>query len=354
MTERGISLFEVPTDVLDRELIARGAQISGKKRSKFTGDEKTAQADAALNAAEKLYRHPPALSESLACLSTWELARIIKRRTSSEFMSCTRGPEFAGLMEQFEIEDEDIKRNADRTALLCLKDNLGAAKDGSFILGVKNYGKSFHLCDLEPFRNQPITTGKMCTGFLVEEDIIAAAGSFVNEDNITDLCIVFGFVTADEGTAVTKFPPKNIYRVVKIIHRVFTPGKEDLVLVRLDRKVEGISAISLSSKNIFCDQEVYVSGYPLGLPLKVAGGAAIQSVDNRYFTVDLNVYGSSPGSPVFAVDTHEFIGVVGQAERADFRWTEKGWLSISYPGSSAAGKDAACTRISKQIAALIS
>ncbi len=351
MTERTISFSEVPIEELDKELIARGAKISKDKRSKFKENEKTAQSVAALNAAEKLYLHPPALNESLACLSDWELARVIKCRTSSEFINCTRGPGFTGVMELFEIDDEQIKRNACRTALLCLKDNLSTARDGSLILDVKNFGKAFHLCEIEPFRHQPLTTGKMCSGFLVEPDIIAAAASFVDENNIADLRIVFGFAVADENTPVKKFSSKNIYRVVEIIHRVLIPGKEDLVLVRLDRRVEDIPVISIFSNNVFCDREIYVCGYPLGLPLKVAGGAVIQSVEKNYFTADLNVYGSNPGSPVFDLETHEFIGVVGHSGRSDFRWTEKGLLSVSYPGSNAAGKCTPCTRVSKSIAA---
>ncbi|MCK4762926.1 MAG: trypsin-like peptidase domain-containing protein [Candidatus Aminicenantes bacterium] len=342
MTQRRISPHELEVEELDKELIRRGAQVAGEKRFMFSDKEGTPQRDAVVSGAGKIYEHTPPPNEALAYISTWDLARIIKIKTSTHSLTCVRGSGYADLMDWYEIGPgpgdgwEKIKQNAGCTAAVCFRDQLIDTGQGAFILNVKNYGKTFNLCQIEPFRHQPIAAGKMCSGFLVEDDVIATAGHVINENNVTDLRFIFGFAMMDSVTPVTKFPRADMYRGVKIIHRLPGPGKageEDMVLVRLDCKVAGRAAAELSKQEISKDQAVYVTGYPLGLPLKYDGGGTVQTVHGNHFTAGLNVYGSSPGSPVFDWDSHEVTGIVGKSGQMNFRWTGKGWMSVIYPGS---------------------
>jgi hypothetical protein len=177
----------------------------------------------------------------------------------------------------YEIEDEQVKKNADCVAAICKKDTLIDTNKGFFILKVKNYGKTFNLSDNEPFHHQPIAAGKLCTGVLVEEDMIATAGHCVKVMDGTDLRIVFGFKMEDPSTPVIRVPKNNIYKGVEIIRKVLIREfkKPNWALVRLDRKVVGQTVAALSKKDIFVDQPVYTMGHPCGLPLKYAPGAGI-------------------------------------------------------------------------------
>ena len=179
-------------------------------------------------------------------------------------------------MDFFEIENEQVKKNANCVAAICLKDSL-IDNNGISILKVKSYEKTFNLSDYESFHDQSMVSGRVFTGFLVKEDVIATAGHCANNDNVTDLRFVFGFKMQDPTTPVLRIPNSNIYKGVKIVHTAYDRKciNSDWSLVQLDRKVEGQTVATLSEKDIFSDQPVYVIGHPVGLPLKYAPGAHV-------------------------------------------------------------------------------
>jgi V8-like Glu-specific endopeptidase len=217
------------------------------------------------------------------------------------------------------------------------------------VLKVKNYGNTFNLCEYEPFRQQPIASCRLCTGFLVKEDVIATAGHCADEKNVTELRIVFGFKMLGLSTPVTWIPNENIYNGVKIIHRVYDPkgSGADWELIKLDRKVVGQSVVKLSDQAFYRDQPVYILGHPCWLPLKYTSGAQVRGITEDCFSADLNVYCGNSGSPVFDCNTHEVIGIVVRGDSQDFRWTGKGWLSVIYPNPVIRSQKPQCTRVSE-------
>ena len=251
----------------------------------------------------------------------------------------------------YEITDEKVKKNTNCVAAICMKDNL-IDNNGFSTLRVKNYGKSFNLCDVEPFYDQPISAGRLATGFLVKEDVIATAGSFVNESKIADFRIIFGYRMVDNSAPVIQMPNNNIYKAVGIINRVYNPRSNgsDWALVKLDRRVEGQTIARLSEKDIYCHQPVYIIGYPVGLPLKYSGGAIVRDIEDTFFSADIDVYSGNAGSPVFDSNTHEVIGIVVRGDTQDFRWTGKGWLSIKYSNPHIHSREPQCTKVSEFIA----
>ncbi|MFC2141195.1 trypsin-like serine peptidase [Acidobacteriota bacterium] len=346
MADQRKSPLEFTVEDLDRELIARGAQNPGKKQFKFKDKEGTPERNAVMTGIQELYETPPPPNEALAHISTWDLAKILifKSRGAMDF---TRGAWSDDLMDGYEIADDPINQNVDCTAAICMKDSLIEVNNEFSTLKVKNYGETFNLCDIEPFSHQPIAAGIMFTGFLVKDDVIATAGHTVNEENVTNLRILFGYKMVDSVTPVTSFANENIYQGVKIIPRVHSSGGNgsDWALVKLDRKVVGQTVARLSTKEISCDQAIYVIGHPLGLPMKYAGGVYVGDVDETSFMANLNIYSGNSGAPVFDLNTNEFIGMVVRGEKRDFRWTGNCWISVEYPE----GKRAQCTRVSEFI-----
>jgi hypothetical protein len=143
-------------------------------------------------------------------------------------------------MDWHEIEDEQVRKNANCVALICRDDKLIEGKEFS-ILKVKNFGKTFNLCEFEPFYDQPISTGALMGGVLVREDIIATAAHALEMKNIEELRFVFGYKMLNPTRPVKRISNKDIYRGVKIIHKVLNRSdyRADWALVKLDRKVEG-------------------------------------------------------------------------------------------------------------------
>jgi hypothetical protein len=349
MSGRRRLTVEFSVEELDRELIARGAQVPWEKQFKFKDREGTPERDAIMSRVKELYDTPPPPNEELAHLGTLELAKTVVFKTRST-LHFRLGTPADGLLDWDEIFDEHIKNNTHCAAAIMLKDNLTDEKNGFSTLKVKKYGKTFNLCDAEPFYDQPAAAGHMCTGFLVKKDVIATAAHFVNERNVTDLRVAFGFKMLDSTTPVTRFPGENIYRGVEIIHKVFNGEGNggNWALVKLDRAVVGQTIAKLSKKKIFCDQPIYVIGHPLGLPLKFGSGASVRDVHEPYFAADLGVYTGNSGSPVFNKGTNEAIGMVTYGYNQDFRWTGRCWISIGRR-AGIYGESAYCTRVSEFI-----
>ena len=345
---------EYSFEELDRELIARGAQIPEEKRFRFKDKEGTPQRDEVVEQLKELYSSGsiPIQDIALSHISTGDLVKILMLKAGSIGTSGNRGIWVGdGRFDYFDIVDEHVKRNAEFVAAVCLEDSLISTSKGFSTLKVKNYGKTFNLVDSEPFHHQSIVAGRLYTGFLVKEDVIATAAHFTDENNAAALRFLFGYKMEEPYARVEKIPKENIYNGVKIIGRklVRKGNISDWALVQLDRRVEGKRIAKLSKKEIFRDQSIYVIGHPMGLPLKFAPGANIRNVEKTFFWADLNIYSGNSGSPVFDNNTHEVIGMVVRGHNRDFRWTGKGWASIIYPNHEIHSEWPGCTRVSEFI-----
>jgi hypothetical protein len=341
-------LAKFTIEELDMELIARVAKTPGEEQFKFKDKEGTQHRHALMSKVKELYDTAPPANQALSHIRTEELAELFMTKTRElNDERAIWGKD--DRMDFYEIREEQIKKNANSVAAICLKKDLTDKNNRISLLRVKNYGTVFNLCSKEPFRNQPIGAGRMCTGFLVKEGVIATAGHCADEKSVTELRIVFGFQMLNPYTSVTRIPQKNIYKGVKIIHRLCDPkGKgPDWELIKLDRKVEGHPPVKLSGKPIYLDQPVYILGHPCGLPLKYTSGAQVRGINGACFAADLNVYSGNSGSPVFDSNTHEVIGIVVRGDTQDFRWTGKGWLSVIYPNPVIRSQEPQCTRVSE-------
>jgi V8-like Glu-specific endopeptidase len=230
-----------------------------------------------------------------------------------------------------------------------MKNDLIENGNGRFTLRHKRFGDTFNLCCAEHFYDQPIAAGRICTGFIVKEDVMVTAGHCVYKKNLSDLRIVFGYNKSDFEKPATQVSNNKIYKAKKVIHIVYDPEGTgaDWALVKLDRKVEGPGVVTLSPKNISLEKQVYTLGYPCGLPLKYARGAYVRDMSKAFFSSDLSVYSGNSGSPVFNYDTHEVVGIVARGDSQDFRWTGRGWLSITYPCRGFRSKAPQCTKVSE-------
>jgi hypothetical protein len=378
MEYRRKSPYECSVEELDRELIARGTRIPEQQRFHFDDREGTPARDAVMAQVKEFYHEAASLSPDAALrhIGTWELAEALVYMTEGVSLDHTRA--ISGSDDRkdiFRLKDnpanEPIEKNALSVAAVCMEEDLIDRDNQYSTLKYKNFGETFNLCRCEPFYEQPVAAGHLFTGFLVKEDIIATAGHCVNENNVKSTRIVFGFQMIDSTAALTRVPNEDIYRGVKIIDRYHNRlgNGSDWALVQLDRKVKGRRVVKFPGTEIATRQPVYVIGHPCGLPLKYAAGAEVRKIEAAYFVADLDIYAGSSGSPIFAKNTHEIIGMVVRGYHRDFRWTGKCYISVKLPphdmnslnkkfygGSGGAvfqksppGVGAECTRVSEFI-----
>jgi AraC-like DNA-binding protein len=292
---------------------------------------------------------PPALNKALKDMTPTELMQKMQINIDDLKEAAFKAGRYPlKSMDIYEIEEEQVEKNTLSVAAVCMKAGLIPCGKGFSQLETVNFGENFNLCLSEPFLDQPIGAGSMCTGVLVAEDVIATAAHFVNEKNLIDICFVFGFVMQYPITPITKVPNENIYKGVEILQRVHNP-ECDWALVKLDRKVLGREIATLSKNKVFHEQPVYTIGHPCGLPLKFAPGAYVKDYTESYFKSDLDIYSSNSGSPVFCAQTHEVIGIVSRSRPADLRWTGNCLISLSYPDNSLDYTRSQCTRATEFI-----
>ncbi len=195
-----------------------------------------------------------------------------------------------------------------------------------------------NLCPGEKFREQP--TGAFCSGALVGEDLMMTAGHCIrNAAECAATRIVFGYAVKKEGeAAVTTLPASEVYGCSRVIKRFRgkkpAPGNPagqtqgaDYALVQLDRKVTGHKPLPINRKaDLKNGDGIVLIGYPLGLPLKIAGGAAVRDFSRvGYFTANLDAFVANSGSPVFNAMTRKIEGILVRG-KVDFAYTP-----IEYP-----------------------
>lgn len=351
MTNPKKSHLEILVERLERELMARGAQTV-RENFKFEDKEGTPQRDEIMAEVQEYYEGTALSSpyDTFSNLNTLKLAKILEAKARE--LNAKRGiSNEESRRDYYEINNEQAKKNADCVAAICREKDLIPRRKGFFKLKVKKYGKAFNLCQSEPFYHQDIAAGRLCTGFLVKEDMIATAGHCLDEKNIKDLCFVFGYKMVDSTGKVPEIQQKDIYKGVRIIHRICkrNGNQSDWALVKLDRKVEGQEIVTLSRKEIATNKPIYIIGHPVGLSLKYSPGARLRDISDAYFSADLNVYNGSSGSPVFDSETHEVIGIVVRGHTRDFKLVESCWKSVIYSRSNRYSPNPQCTRVSEFI-----
>jgi hypothetical protein len=335
---------------LDKELVARGAAIAAAERYTFDDIKGTPAREEIMAQTEKLYRsdNVPSLNQALSHVSIIQLAEtLILKIREIETEKARRGDGIR--LDMYEIDDPHIKRNARGVVSIWMKDNVRDNQNGYFSLRHKQFGRSFNLHRSEPYYGQPIAAGRLCTGFLVKENVIATAGHCAEKGNVKALRFVFGYEMKGARSPVTQVPSRNVYCGKEIIDRIYDPNHSgaDWALVKLDRNVTRREIVTLAKTDIQCDKPVYVLGHPCGLPLKYVPDEPVKAVDRAFFAAELSVYGGNSGSPVFNSETHEVVGIVVRGDQQDFRWTGKGWISIRYPGSVLKSSLPQCTKVSE-------
>ena len=224
--------------------------------------------------------------------------------------------------------------------------------DGSARLKTENFGDRMDLCPGEKFREQPI--GAFCSGSLVGEDMIMTAGHCIkNETDCKNARLVFGYAVQTEGSeAVTTLPASEVYGCAKIVKR-FLGGEAgsdsaseqglgaDYALIQLDRKVTGHKPLPVNrGAGLKNGDGIVVIGHPVGLPLKIAGGASVRDFSTEgYFTTDLDTFGGNSGSPVFNARTKKIEGILVRGDE-DFVQSPSGCTTAAtYAQNGGRGED---------------
>lgn len=168
------------------------------------------------------------------------------------------------------------------------------------------------ICADEPFRGQ-LTAG-FCTGFLVGADLLATAGHCITgTTSCASSAFVFGFQQiGPTSPPVTIIDADDVYFCDSIVDRIQS-GDKDHAIVQLDRPVINRNPLPIRRSGIVSNGDsLFVVGHPVTLPMKAAGGAAVQNANGAvaFFQANLDTYGGNSGSPVFGMSSGLVEGIL--------------------------------------------
>lgn len=209
-----------------------------------------------------------------------------------------------------------ILNNATGVGLLVPRASLNRLNDTLFSISTMSLKEKYGLCPAEAFAEQPVA-GE-ATVFLIDSISVMTAGHAIAQKP-EDYCVVFGFeLLSKQGVFSNYINTKDVYDISAL---TFKDDELDLAIVKLARPSKRKPLVISSNFSYLADREVYMIGYPCGLPQKVALNAEIlKSPENIHFYTSLDAFQGNSGSPVFSKETNEVIGILVSG-MMDFDWT---------------------------------
>lgn len=216
----------------------------------------------------------------------------------------------------FEAKSSLYKELAASTLAMIGNDKIEVIHDKAKLSG-PTLKHRFSLCEKEKFVNQPSVAS--CSGFLVDEDIVATAGHCVDEEgDCANFSWVFNYKLASEDHDPTIVDASDVFRCAKIIKSKVDMHGNDFAIIRLDRPVIKYKPVKLASRLVTEGTPLVLIGHPSGLPQKIADGSKVKQVTGFGFKANLDAFQINSGSAVFNERNGELVGILVNGQR-DYR-----------------------------------
>lgn len=219
-----------------------------------------------------------------------------------------------GRTEFYSVDESFQENTAKPTAAIFLKSDLLPALH-HYSIERSSFGIEYGLCTSERFYNQ--TLGPRCSGVLVASNLVLTAGHCIPEGLSCkdDLLFNFDFHLEHKKAKVQSLSKLNTYGCSKVLYSIQS-SFGDLALVQLDRNVRDVEPVTnfLKTENIVLEQELVMTGYPSGLPLKVTSGGKVLAIDQNSLLANVDSFGGNSGSPVFLASSGALVGILSRGE----------------------------------------
>jgi hypothetical protein len=245
-------------------------------------------------------------------------------------------------LEYFELGEE-----FQRAALEQFSVALMSARAADLVLSGKStelgtWAEVNQLCPGEPFGDQP--SAAMCSGVLVDWNLVLTSGHCISIVPVEDLRVVFGFYYRQRGELAVG--DQDVYRVARVVASRRDPAdpeggeRLDFAWLELDRDVSVERRPAPAYANgpaAGVGTGVISIGAGGGVPLKWDGGGHVQrtrpGVDD-YFVADTDTSEGSSGGGLF----DENLALLGSMARgaADFSLSDAGCYVTATASDSAA------------------
>lgn len=238
--------------------------------------------------------------------------------------------------------DNEILRGLTDNAIVAVMSTdevvLEGPDDADADIYIEPYGPSHGLCTSEPFYNQPSVAS--CSATLIGEDLVLTARHCVDGGACPYQYYVFNYYYAAEGQ-LAPIGATEVYSC-KEVAMISALPELDAAIVRLDRKVVGRTPakVNLASDGLNMDQQLWMIGFPSGLPAKIADGGRVREpgVGQPPYEMkgSVDAFGGNSGSGVFDTEG-EVVGVLSGG-LDDWEETSEGCLVSNVVPEDAEGE----------------
>ena len=214
-------------------------------------------------------------------------------------------------MEAYAVVRQERREALESVAVVVARSDLVENENGSFSLPAGTLAETGSFCASERFVDQP--SPGTCSAFLVGPDLMATSGQCISDAvDCSRFAFIFGFRMAEPGVPVLNFDPSQVYFCSGILENRVENEGPDWAIVRLDREVEGRSALAVRREGqVEEGRELLSMGHPFGLPLKIADGAEVRENEfEGFFVANIDASRGSTGSPVLDAETMLVEGIL--------------------------------------------
>lgn len=134
------------------------------------------------------------------------------------------------------------------------------------------------------------------SGFILTNKRVLTADHLFNNDYIDKYCVVINYFTD-----LTEIDPKNVFRIKRVIQKADKDFRKDFKIFEVDRDFPLINKpLKINGDLTIAEPDnVFMIGFPSGLPMKIADSAQVFGLHKEYFFANLDAFSGNSGSPVF-------------------------------------------------------
>lgn len=191
-------------------------------------------------------------------------------------------------------------------------------KSGDIAIVTRPLSDAFGVCEDQQFAAQP--TAAVCSGVLIDDDLVLTAGHCFPSDACERYAFVFDYYMRGEGD-IEPIAWGDVYGCRQIVRRLVSPetalSRIDYALVQLDRPAVGRTPVDIRTTPLTTGEPLATIGSASGLPVKIDSGSRVidtRAPANDFFLLDSDTFEGSSGSGVFDVGA-QLVGVLVRGGR---------------------------------------